>query len=57
MKKEKKMNLAEKIITLRKEMSWSQEDLANEINVSRQAVSKWEQNQSVPDMDKIIKMS
>lgn len=51
------MNLAEKIITLRKEMSWSQEDLANEINVSRQAVSKWEQNQSVPDMDKIIKMS
>lgn len=42
---------------LRKEKGMSQEELANEIGVSRQAVSKWESEQSVPDIDKIIFMS
>ena len=41
-KKEKTMILAEKIAQLRKQKGWSQEELANRLQVSRQAVSKWE---------------
>ena len=48
------MNLSEKIITLRKQKHWSQEELAEKLNVSRQAVSKWENASSIPDLDKII---
>lgn len=51
------MILADKIIDLRKESGWSQEELANQLGVSRQAVSKWESASSIPDLDKIIKMS
>lgn len=51
------MLLADKIIELRKKKGMSQEELANMLNVSRQAVSKWESNQSMPDIDKIIKMA
>ena len=51
------MNLAEKIITLRKQKGWSQEELADHLDVSRQSVSKWESGQSVPDISKIIAMS
>ncbi len=51
------MILAEKIIDLRKKMGWSQEELAEQLGVSRQSVSKWESAQSIPDMDKIIRMS
>ena len=51
------MILAEKIIDLRKKMGWSQEELADQLGVSRQSVSKWESAQSIPDMDKIIKLS
>lgn len=51
------MILADKIIKLRKQNGWSQEDLANQLNVSRQSVSKWESTASIPDMDKILKMS
>lgn len=51
------MILAEKIAKLRKQNSWSQEDLAMKLNVSRQSVSKWESTASIPDLDKIIKMS
>lgn len=36
------MIMSEKIMSLRKKMGWSQEELANELNVSRQSVSKWE---------------
>ncbi len=50
------MILADKIIKLRKKNGWSQEELANEIGVSRQSVSKWEGAQSVPDLDKILKL-
>ena len=49
--------LADKIITLRKKAGWSQEELAEKLDVSRQAVSKWEAAQSVPDLDKILKLS
>ena len=51
------MTLAEKIIRLRKEQGWSQEELAHRLEVSRQAVSKWESMASVPDLDKILKLS
>ncbi|MBO4900824.1 MAG: helix-turn-helix transcriptional regulator, partial [Lachnospiraceae bacterium] len=51
------MILADKIIELRKRAGWSQEDLAEKLDVSRQSISKWESAQSVPDMNKIIKLS
>lgn len=51
------MILADKIIYLRKKAGWSQEELAEEMNVSRQSVSKWEGAQSVPEMDKILMLS
>ena len=48
------MILADKIMTLRKKNTWSQEELAERIGVSRQAVSKWESAQAIPDLDKIL---
>lgn len=51
------MILADKIISLRKKSGWSQEELAQQLGVTRQSVSKWEGAQSVPDMDKILQMS
>ena len=51
------MILADKIITLRKKQGWSQEELAEKLEVSRQSVSKWEGGLSVPDLNKIIAMS
>ena len=51
------MILADKIMTLRKKAGWSQEELAAQLNVSRQSVSKWESAQSIPDMDKVVQMS
>ncbi len=48
------MILAEKIVRLRKQVGWSQEELAEKINVSRQSVSKWESTNSIPDLNKII---
>ncbi|MBQ8174369.1 MAG: helix-turn-helix transcriptional regulator [Clostridia bacterium] len=48
------MTLADKIITLRKKQGWSQEELAERVNVTRQSVSKWESSLSVPDLDKIV---
>ena len=50
------MILADKIIRLRKKNGWSQEELAEKMNVSRQAVSKWEGAQTVPELDKILLM-
>ena len=51
------MILADKIIRLRKKNGWSQEELANKMNVSRQAVSKWEGTQTIPDLEKILQLS
>lgn len=48
------MILADKIIKLRKQFGWSQEALAERMNVSRQSVSKWESANSIPDLNKII---
>ena len=49
--------LAEKIMNLRKRSGWSQEELAEKMQVSRQSVSKWESAASIPDLDKILKLS
>ena len=51
------MILADKIIRQRKRNGWSQEELAEKLNVSRQAVSKWEGAQTVPDLEKILKLA
>ena len=51
------MIFADKLIALRKKAGWSQEELAQQLNVSRQSVSKWEGAQSVPDLDKIVRLS
>ena len=51
------MNFPEKLQKLRKERGWSQEELANRITVSRQAVSKWELGTAVPDTDNIVQLS
>ena len=51
------MILAEKITMLRKKSGWSQEELAMKLGISRQSVSKWESTASIPDLDKIIKLS
>ena len=51
------MILAEKIIDLRKKNGWSQEELAEKMEVSRQSISKWEGAQSVPDMGRIVRLS
>ena len=51
------MILADKIIKLRKKNGWSQEELAEKMNVSRQAVSKWESAQATPDLDKLLQLA
>ena len=51
------MILADKITDLRKKNGWSQEELAEKLDVSRQSISKWESAQSTPDMNRILKMS
>ncbi len=51
------MNMADRIEYLRKTNGISQEELADKVGVSRQAVSKWENEQSLPDLEKIITMS
>ena len=51
------MTLGEKILALRTQKEMSQEDLAAALEVSRQSVSKWETDQSVPDLDKIIRLA
>lgn len=50
-------NIADRIQNLRKVKGISQEELADKVGVSRQAVSKWESEQSVPDLEKVIIMS
>ena len=51
------MSLSEKILSLRTQLGLSQEELAEKLAVSRQSVSKWETGQSVPDLDKLIKLA
>ena len=51
------MALSEKLYMLRKKSGLSQEQLAEQLNVSRQAISKWESGQSIPESDKLITIS
>lgn len=51
------MNLGEKIFKLRKEKGLSQEVLAEQIGTTRQAVSKWENNQGYPETEKLLQLS
>ena len=51
------MTTGEKIIELRKRNGYSQEELAEKLDVSRQSVSKWELNASTPDLERIVQMS
>ena len=51
------MTLGERIYKLRTEKEMSQGDLADALEVSRQSISKWETNGSVPELDKLIKLS
>ena len=51
------MKLSDKIIQLRKTNGWSQEDLAERLNVSRQAISRWEGATALPDVSNILQLS
>lgn len=51
------MIFADKLIQLRKKNGMTQEELAEQMHVSRQSISKWEGAQSVPDLDKVLKLS
>ena len=51
------MTISDRIQSLRKSKGLSQEELADRVGVSRQAVSKWESEQAAPDLDKVVIMS
>lgn len=51
------MILADKILALRKQYGWSQEELAEKVNVSRQSISKWESASAIPDINKILELA
>ncbi len=51
------MKLPDKVIKLRKTSGWSQEDLADKLNVSRQAISRWENGTAQPDAQNILQIS
>ena len=51
------MTVGDRIQSLRKSKGMSQEELADQMGVSRQAVSKWESEQATPDLDKVVIMS
>ncbi len=51
------INIGEKLLNLRQEKGWSQEELAEKLQVSRQSISKWESGKTLPDSDKIILLS
>lgn len=48
------MTIGDKILNMRKARGWSQEELADRVGVTRQAVSRWESNSAKPDADKIV---
>ena len=51
------MTLRENIVRLRTQKNWSQGDLADALGISRQSVSKWETDASIPELDKLLKLS
>ena len=51
------MKLSDKLVKLRKINGWSQEDLAEKLNVSRQAISRWESETAQPDASNVLNLS
>ena len=51
------MTLGENIARLRTQKDWSQGDLADALGISRQSISKWETDTSIPELEKLIKLS
>ncbi|WP_270738019.1 helix-turn-helix domain-containing protein [Streptococcus anginosus] len=51
------MQINKRIFELRKERGWSQDQLAEKVNVSRQSISKWESAQALPEIEKVIELS
>lgn len=51
------MQIDKRIFELRKERGWSQDQLAEKINVSRQSISKWESAQALPEIEKVVELS
>lgn len=51
------MSLAEKLVNLRKQKGMTQMELAGELHVSRQAISRWEVGAAVPSMDNLMVLS
>lgn len=50
------MKLSDKLIELRKNQGWSQEDFAEKLDVSRQAISRWENGTALPDAQNILRI-
>ena len=51
------MKLSDKLIKLRKESGWSQEEFAEKLDVSRQAISRWENGTALPDAKNVVQIS
>lgn len=51
------MQIDKRIFELRRERGWSQDQLAEKINVSRQSISKWESAQALPEIEKVVELS
>lgn len=51
------MRFGEKVYTLRKRIGWAQEELAFQLGVRRQTVSKWETDFMKPEIDKVVSLS
>ena len=51
------MSFGNNLVNLRKQKGWSQDELADNLNLSRQAISKWENDLSMPDVDNVKKIS
>lgn len=51
------MDLGTKIKVQREKKNWSQQELADQIHISRQSISKWEQNKAIPSITNIVMMS
>ena len=51
------MDLAEKILTLRKSRNWTQDQLAEQLDISRQTISNWENEKSYPDIVSVVRLS
>ena len=51
------MDFSEKLLMLRKSKDLTQEQLAEQLNISRQSVSKWESAQAIPELNKIVELS